>query len=187
MNKITIAVAALTFIASASGASAATLTQTMNQSEPGDEFNFSFSTTEKPIGPGTLTFLIRGDFTLDDADEFFDYRLENVFAGANIRASGSNLITSYGFNDNLFSPSFSLSQSALNQLLADNVINLSVFYSADVNTGFTLAPFITATIDFASSPAAIPEPATWAMMLVGFGMIGATARYRRRSAKVTYA
>ncbi|MBB4153781.1 hypothetical protein GGQ80_001687 [Sphingomonas jinjuensis] len=27
----------------------------------------------------------------------------------------------------------------------------------------------------------VPEPATWAMMLVGFGMIGAAARYRRRS------
>ena len=34
---------------------------------------------------------------------------------------------------------------------------------------------------------AIPEPATWAMMLVGFGMIGATARYRRRSITTTYA
>ncbi len=34
---------------------------------------------------------------------------------------------------------------------------------------------------------AVPEPATWAMMLVGFGMICATARYRRRSAVTTYA
>ena len=36
-------------------------------------------------------------------------------------------------------------------------------------------------------PAAVPEPATWAMMLGGFGMIGATARYRRRSVSITYA
>lgn len=28
--------------------------------------------------------------------------------------------------------------------------------------------------------AAVPEPATWAMMLLGFGMIGAAVRYRRR-------
>lgn len=35
--------------------------------------------------------------------------------------------------------------------------------------------------------AAVPEPATWAMMLVGFGMIGATVRYRRRSVQATYA
>jgi hypothetical protein len=34
---------------------------------------------------------------------------------------------------------------------------------------------------------AVPEPATWAMMLVGFGMMGATLRYRRRTTAVTYA
>jgi len=40
---------------------------------------------------------------------------------------------------------------------------------------------------FSSTAAAVPEPVTWAMMLVGFGMISATARYRRRSAATTYA
>jgi hypothetical protein len=35
--------------------------------------------------------------------------------------------------------------------------------------------------------AAVPEPATWAMMLVGFGMVGATARYRRRKSNVAFA
>ncbi|WP_394648929.1 PEPxxWA-CTERM sorting domain-containing protein [uncultured Sphingomonas sp.] len=29
--------------------------------------------------------------------------------------------------------------------------------------------------------AAVPEPATWAMMLLGFGMVGAASRHRRRS------
>lgn len=32
---------------------------------------------------------------------------------------------------------------------------------------------------------AVPEPATWAMMLAGFGLVGAT--YRRRSSKTAYA
>jgi hypothetical protein len=35
--------------------------------------------------------------------------------------------------------------------------------------------------------AAVPEPATWAMMLVGFGMMGAAMRYRRRSVSTRYA
>lgn len=35
--------------------------------------------------------------------------------------------------------------------------------------------------------AAIPESATWAMMLVGFGMVGGAARYRRRAVKVSFA
>ena len=34
---------------------------------------------------------------------------------------------------------------------------------------------------------AVPEPATWAMMLVGFGMVGAAARYRRRQTTVAIA
>ena len=34
---------------------------------------------------------------------------------------------------------------------------------------------------------AVPEPATWAMLMLGFGMVGAAARYRRRSTKTTYA
>jgi len=32
----------------------------------------------------------------------------------------------------------------------------------------------------------VPEPATWAMMLVGFGMIGGAARYRRRSTALRF-
>jgi hypothetical protein len=42
----------------------------------------------------------------------------------------------------------------------------------------------------ASPPApipAVPEPAIWAMMIVGFGLIGGAMRYRRRSATVTFA
>jgi len=38
-----------------------------------------------------------------------------------------------------------------------------------------------------SFAAAIPEPATWGMMLLGFGLVGATMRYRRRSSIVTFA
>ena len=34
---------------------------------------------------------------------------------------------------------------------------------------------------------AVPEPATWLMMIFGFGAVGGTMRYRRRSIKVTYA
>lgn len=37
-----------------------------------------------------------------------------------------------------------------------------------------------------STISAIPEPASWAMMLAGFAMIGGAARYRRRKATVAY-
>jgi probable HAF family extracellular repeat protein len=35
--------------------------------------------------------------------------------------------------------------------------------------------------------AAVPEPATWGLMLVGFGLVGGAMRTRRRSTTVTYA
>lgn len=50
---------------------------------------------------------------------------------------------------------------------------------------------ITFTPEAAPAPVAgaVPEPATWAMMLLGFGMLGAGLRYRRQStsAKVSLA
>lgn len=43
-------------------------------------------------------------------------------------------------------------------------------------------------VQFSNTPiAAVPEPATWAMMMVGFVMVGAAARYRKRSTNVRYA
>lgn len=35
--------------------------------------------------------------------------------------------------------------------------------------------------------AAVPEPATWAMMMIGFGAVGASMRYRRRKTSVAFA
>ncbi|EQA98614.1 hypothetical protein L288_20395 [Sphingobium quisquiliarum P25] len=40
----------------------------------------------------------------------------------------------------------------------------------------------TLTYNYTAAPLpAVPEPATWAMMLLGFGMIGFAARQRRRA------
>jgi hypothetical protein len=41
-----------------------------------------------------------------------------------------------------------------------------------------------ATVTFAPAQAAVPEPATWAMMLGGFGLIGAAMRRRNEPATV---
>ncbi len=34
---------------------------------------------------------------------------------------------------------------------------------------------------------AVPEPASWAMMIIGFGMVGGMARYRRQRTVVRFA
>jgi len=58
-----------------------------------------------------------------------------------------------------------------------------------VGTGQTVT-FTTGTIFGTGTPttaAAVPEPATWGLMLLGFGLVGAGARSRRRRTTVTYA
>ncbi|WP_010161396.1 PEPxxWA-CTERM sorting domain-containing protein [Sphingomonas sp. PAMC 26617] len=50
--------------------------------------------------------------------------------------------------------------------------------------GLSVNPSMSAT--FSAPTGAVPEPATWAMMLAGFGMIGFAAR-RRQSIKTTVA
>jgi hypothetical protein len=46
---------------------------------------------------------------------------------------------------------------------------------------------ITGVVTISAVTGAVPEPATWAMMLVGFGMVGGATRYGRKRTKVAYA
>ncbi len=63
--------------------------------------------------------------------------------------------------------------------------------SPDVARGFASFPtpwtYVSVTYNFEPDIAAVPEPATWAMMLVGFGMVAGATRYRRRSIKIELA
>ncbi len=49
------------------------------------------------------------------------------------------------------------------------------------------AAIIAGEVGQISNPGAVPEPATWAMMIGGFGMVGGSMRYRRRKTTVTFA
>jgi hypothetical protein len=51
------------------------------------------------------------------------------------------------------------------------------------NTGFSMDGIVVV----GAAPGAVPEPATWAMMIGGFGMMGASMRYRRRKVAVSFA
>jgi hypothetical protein len=61
---------------------------------------------------------------------------------------------------------------------------------AVINRGspYNLGTGLQATISTdAVIPGAVPEPATWALMVLGFGMVGFGLRYRRSPAKVSFA
>lgn len=57
-------------------------------------------------------------------------------------------------------------------------------YTGEASAGFVdyVQVYDTATIT-----APVPEPATWAMMIAGFGLVGGAMRYRRGSAKIAFA
>jgi PEP-CTERM motif len=71
-----------------------------------------------------------------------------------------------------------------NDLAAFDAIGYNLDFNILRNPGFT---FDTAQVFGLAGTAAVPEPATWAMMLAGFGLAGAAMRRRRSSVKVTYA
>lgn len=183
--KMILGVGAAAALLVPSVASAATFVETQTQTTDGQDFVFSFAGAPRPIGAGTLEFLIRGDFTIDATfGESFSFTAEDVLFGANIQATNSNVITSFGFNDNLFQVSYVLTLAQLAALARDNTININVDYANGVDADRSGNPFIRTTLTYASSSVgAVPEPATWAMMLVGLGLIGGAIRSAKRIRK----
>ena len=71
-----------------------------------------------------------------------------------------------------------------NDLAAFDAIGYNLDFNILQNPGFT---FDTAQVFGLAGTAAVPEPATWAMLIAGFGMVGASARRRRTQIKVSFA
>lgn len=91
-------------------------------------------------------------------------------------ARSSDLISelvgsSRAFGSNVLSYSYSASQTP-----DLNVGRQAVLVDVG-NVSWTLTPFT----------AAVPEPATWAMMIMGFGLIGAGMRRRKQTVRVVFA
>lgn len=108
------------------------------------------------------------------------YRLTFSNAGSLIVPTASFTVSGLGLASTSFTPGTVYATNSL-YFLADNA---SGFVSFSVQG----APGNAATALDAFSVTAVPEPATWAMMLAGFGMIGFGMRSRRKQVvRVTYA
>ena len=166
-----LAVAGLAFAAALSSPAAA------------QSYTFNFATSTPLIGgagagSGTvttngITFNSRG-YTAQTITG-----ITGIFNGSSI----SGLATPFGA-DNLYyltGPSF-LDGSGLGFTTAAGT-NVNLFYQ-DSTPSYrinTTGPFTSSFVTASSAPvrSAVPEPATWAMMLVGFGAVGAATRHRR--------
>ncbi len=126
--------------------------------EPGDAFSLpSVSVGGNDISGYDVVFgsLDLSSFDLTPAS--FDYHL----------GSGGGWFGSYTVYDDQYG--FPAQSSGV-------LYNISI-----VGTDNVLTPHLTVTGRFAS-PSAVPEPASWALMLGGFGLVGGALRSRRKAA-----
>jgi hypothetical protein len=123
--------------------------------------------------------------------------LPNV-SGANLLASGS---ANYSANNQWIDVAFTPTSIFANQTyylvfsgtsgygLAGSVNNPYALGQTYANPGYqSFTGFDYAFRTYSNTAvAAVPEPATWGMMILGFGMIGAASRSRKVKTTVTYA
>jgi len=183
MTKITTAAAVAAFAVAATPASAAVVYTVIGDTTGGPTFNrpltqTSLSSVGTAVAYNTFLFspAVGGSYTflLTTSTLGYDPFLA-LYAGAFNPASPlTNLVT---FNDDL---NGSLTQSGFTFTL-----NPAINYTA-VITGYDNADFGQYTLTIANA-AAVPEPATWGLMVLGFGMIGAAARSRKVKTSVKFA
>lgn len=121
--------------------------------------------------PGAILF----NFSLPVTGFGFDYEANNVpIVVSAFDAAGHLLETDSftGVNDGRFPAGFA------------GITGYNDISSAKITTSLNHNSIFVGTVDFAE--AAVPEPASWGMMLVGMGVIGFAAR-RRQNVRVKYA
>jgi hypothetical protein len=151
-----------------------------------------FGTNNGPFGPAPVVFT--GETTLEDAaDGQFSFSSftalfnNTTFTFANASAafssatqlnlfSGATQITAFQFTGNTNFAADGTQYSV--NLLEGNAFEVAGIGTATIRGGVGAVSGVVA---------AVPEPGTWAMMFVGFGMMGAAMRYRRRSTTTVYA
>ena len=132
----------------------------------------------------TFTFTTPTGYNLSSSD------ISSVLTGNN---QATNLdftsVTLNGVNFNILSTGIQEFRNLLNQTLiagGTNTLLVSGTVGAEGSSSPANASF-SGNLSFANQVAAVPEPATWGLMVVGFGMIGAAARGRKTKTTVRFA
>ena len=119
-----------------------------------------------------------------DNDAFIGWRNSPVSWDANLGLNNVSQQTAFGQlsgSMNTVSDGTSYQKLDLGSAIGNTwLIGASIDGPDWRNDAFKLAGLTVRTAGGTSVVSPVPEPATWAMMLVGFAMVGAAARYRRR-------
>lgn len=131
---------------------------------------------------GTLT-------TTDVADANGYYQVTSIDGTRNGEAV---TLLAPGSNDNLFRPDTDyVTENGIGFTTASGfgyVYSYDGFYLEDSEAGYNFVDSFTAAPVPAATPvaAAVPEPATWGMMILGMGMMGGVLRRRVRASEVKF-
>jgi hypothetical protein len=129
------------------------------------------------------------------------YIYGNPWAGTDFMVQGAPMIFGFEIKDNsgyfqtisnvLTVPDLSIAGLLLYQGYGITLSTTGITTADLVGFGSTSAAFkpdgrsdFVLRLDFGVSPPAVPEPATWAMMIVGFGLLGGAMRRRIPLAKL---
>ena len=205
LSRISVPLAALAIALGATGANALTLNNAavtgptntiwktadnvnyslfLSSPNPGDYLNPNGGSVSVGIPNGTSRVLLTGEgFRTTDtlnSDPFYNLTL-NFDTGQTLTGVYTVLTNSFSAGSSIVSGgrTFSLIEFSFTRNLADVVqpnIALPGGNGNDYNGNFRIS----------SVAGAVPEPASWALMIGGFGMVGVAAR-RRARVTVTYA
>jgi hypothetical protein len=145
----------------ATGTGTITLPYSSNMYAPNSTGSNDFGFFETAVFTGNFTLAGSGtvSFTLGSDDDTFIY-IDGILFGQN---PGIHGVTTVQFT----TPMLDAGSHQLKVFYADRQ-NTGAFLSLDVNS------------DIVVTAPSVPEPASWAMMLGGFGMIGGAMRGRRK-------
>jgi hypothetical protein len=186
MSKITTAAAIAAFAVAATPASAAVIYTVIGDTTGGPVFNRTLAGTPPTALSGVGTAVAYNTFLFSPAASgSYTFLLTSTTASydpflalyASPFSPGSPLTNILVANDDFTG----LTNSGFTTSLVAGTVYTAVI------TGFDNLDFGTYTLTIANA-AAVPEPATWGMMVAGFGMVGFGLRRRAKpSVRVTYA
>lgn len=136
--------------------------------------HFDFQ-TEQQANDAAQALLTQVFVNQNASDRAFNYSPYQVFGCGGYDSYRCSSLIAYGTDQSQM-----LASAAVNNRFntGDSVWGAQRYdasYSTEASGSLNFARFTRVAV------AAVPEPATWAMMLVGFGMVAGAARYRRRA------
>jgi hypothetical protein len=152
--------------------------------------SFSDNVTADDTADGgiPLLFLVSATDTPTYGRDFLSYQNENLGISAEIDSAGATAIGfSYGSNVPAGDATLTLSTGDSFTITPSTTASFIGFTSTSPITSVSVDYPNSFAFDLisVSSLSAVPEPASWAMMLVGFGGLGAAMRSRRKLTATT--